>query len=859
MINLREYQSKSVEEVKLALSKYRRVLFQLPTGGGKCLSANTPILMFDGSVKMVQDVSVGDLLMGPDSEYRRVESTCRGREMMYRITPNKGDAFECNESHILALQYSDAEHGNAFRNVSVRDYLSLSKNEKHLLKLYRRGVEFPDRNVAIDPYILGQWLADGTKACGTPEISVCDDDVDVLNYLISRGGHLLAKDKRGLRYSRVSFAGIGYENSLRANSCLYRDEFKKCVLPCGQIGIPDEYKINSREKRLQLLAGLLDGDGFTNRDKGGYEIITKYTEMRDDILYLARSLGFAAYWSEKRVDISRLKDSTSNEIRTYYRITISGFCEDIPVKSFRKKSLLRKMNKDVLRTGFSVEKIGVGDYYGFEISGNDRLFLLGDFTVTHNTVCFSYITLASQRFNRKVLILSSRTEILLQNGGALEQAGLTVQYISPRMRSIPTANVCVGMAQTLRRRVEKEEWCEWLKTVEMLIIDEAHECVSDFIHEYMSDKCFVLGVTATPRRYGHQKQLGTMYRAMVTGITVKELIELKYLSKAHHYSVVAPKLDDVEIDYGTGDYNQRSLAAKFEDKRLYTGLVQEFLRLVPDKKAIFFCCSSQQTIDLTKELNAFGISARYLLSGTFDTDEQYSGERSDVIDDFKANKFQVLVNLGIAIAGFDVPDVEVVALCFSTISLTKYLQAIGRGSRVTGSKHEFTILDAGENYRKHGAYDSERIWSLWHDEKLGVGEVPMKLCDPKKKDINGKYGCDMWVPMTCSYCPHGGFKFPTEKDEFQLHLEEIVETAEPQSLVSWAAQKKREGWKLSRIMIQACLSNSDNPKEAFIKVYTTLYKGKTREDAAKYWFVWNKNVWQKVKRKQQQQNETKLF
>ena len=133
MIKLREYQSKSVEEVKLALSKYRRVLFQLPTGSGKCMSANTPILMFDGSVKMVQDVSVGDLLMGPDSEYRRVESTCRGREMMYRITPNKGDAFECNESHILALQYSDAEHGNAFRNVSVRDYLSLSKNEKHLL------------------------------------------------------------------------------------------------------------------------------------------------------------------------------------------------------------------------------------------------------------------------------------------------------------------------------------------------------------------------------------------------------------------------------------------------------------------------------------------------------------------------------------------------------------------------------------------------------------------------------------------------------------------------------------------------------------------------------------------------------
>lgn len=474
------------------------------------------------------------------------------------------------------------------------------------------------------------------------------------------------------------------------------------------------------------------------------------------------------------------------------------------------------------------------------------------------TLCFSYMTLLSQRLNRRVLILSSRTEILLQNGGSLMRAGLFVQYINPQRKTIPTAKVCIGMSQTIRRRIEKEEWRQWLLTVDMVIIDEAHECISDFIHEYLREGCFVLGVTATPRRYGHQKQLGTMYRAMVTGVTVDELISQGFLSKAHHFSVVAPKLDGVDVDYNTGDYNQRSLASRFEDKKLYTGIVQEFLRLTPDKKAIFFCCSSQQTIELTRELNAFGVSAKYLLSGSFDTDEQFSGMRSDVIDDFKQNKFQVLVNLGIAIAGFDVPDVEVVVLCFSTISLTKYLQAIGRGSRVTKDKHEFIVLDAGENYRKHGAYNAERIWSLWHDEKVGVGEIPMKLCNPAKRDVNGQYGCDKWVPMTCSYCPNCGFKFPTEKDEFQLHLEELIEEDGPKSLVSWAAQKKKEGWKLSRIMVQACLGNANNPKESFIEVYRALYPGKTAKEAGKYWFIWKKNVWDKIKKKKDTDNN-KLF
>lgn len=466
------------------------------------------------------------------------------------------------------------------------------------------------------------------------------------------------------------------------------------------------------------------------------------------------------------------------------------------------------------------------------------------------TVVFSYIAVSSQKYNRKVLIVSSRTEILKQNGGSLERMGLDVQYIDPKSRKIPTQNVCCGMAQTLKRRVEKQEWVDWLKTVELCIVDECHEQTPDFLYEYLSEKCFVLGCTATPRRYGHQRQLGSIFNAMVTGVTVPQLISMGFLAKAHHYSVVGPKIEDVPIDYGTGDYNRKALAAKFEDKRLYVGIVSEYLRIAPNTKAIFFCCSAKQTIEITKELNERGVSAKYLLSGSFDDDSQYSGERSTVIDEFHRNEFQVLVNCGIAIAGFDDKSIQTVVLNYSTVSLTKYLQSIGRGSRVTDGKTDFTILDAGENYRKHGAYDSERTWSLWHSDKIGTGEPMLKLCDSTKKDINGKHGCDTWIPMTCSYCPHCGYKFPTDNDLYVLRLEEISETEQP-TIAKFCAQKKLMGWKTNRILVQVLLSNEGKEKAAFMECCDAL------QLQYSYWYFFKKNVWDKIKRKKD--NEPKLL
>ena len=147
--------------------------------------------------------------------------------------------------------------------------------------------------------------------------------------------------------------------------------------------IPDVYKINDSKTRLELLAGIIDTDGSYCSKAKGYDIIQKNEVLAKDILYLGRSLGFTA-------NMTKCEKSCmyKGEMKTgiYYRIHLSGNgLSSIPVKCPRKMALEeRVINKDNMVMGITIEPRGWGKYYGFELDKNHK-YLLGDFTVTHNT------------------------------------------------------------------------------------------------------------------------------------------------------------------------------------------------------------------------------------------------------------------------------------------------------------------------------------------------------------------------------------------------------------------------------------------------------------------------------------------
>lgn len=439
-------------------------------------------------------------------------------------------------------------------------------------------------------------------------------------------------------------------------------------------------------------------------------------------------------------------------------------------------------------------------------------------TGSGKTVMFSFIAKQASTKNKRVLILTDRTELLAQAGGTIESFDMNPFYIQAGTKFIDkTKSIYIAMSQTLRNRMNNPVWRNFIeKNIDLIIIDEAHK--QEFNHIFddgFLDNKYVIGFTATPIRAGKMVQLGLQYNTIVQGKPIKWLIKKGYLLNCDIYDCGQPDLSNVAINKLKGDYSESSMFKKFDNAKLYKGLVKNYLNLCDGQKMMVFCCNIQHVIKTTKELNKAGINARFIASKVsapkepkkwtpateavfkekfkaYKLYEKYfyklSGERDKVFEWFKSSEDGVLVNMDIATTGFDDPTVKVIALYRATASLVLYLQMIGRGARILKNnmqaKTHFTVLDFGGNKSRFGPYDVDRNWGLWHDEvKVGGGVPPMKICgeDSKFNKIKGaadvKKGCSRLILAAYKLCPFCGFKYP-EKDkvkEVELALSEIVD------------------------------------------------------------------------------------
>ena len=353
------------------------------TSGGKCLHPDTPVLLYDGRIKKAKDIVVGDQLMGPDSTPRNVLALGSGRSKMYKITPVKGDPYIVNKDHILTLVVSPADGfhfkgrfyaQNELVDIAVEDYIALSKTKKLTLKGVRTGADFaPIPEPELDPYFAGLYLGDGTRRTAQLTLS----DLNLIDYCrqyaIRRGWRIRIRpyDNESCYEVRLACRGRGDIGGCKAKILPYvlNDRGNKFIHP--------SFKYGSRATRQALLAGLLDTDG--NLHNGFYEITTKFDELAEDIVFVARSLGFYVHdnYCQKRC-------CNTGAVGMYHRINISGDFKDIPTIREGHEPFARTLKKSVLRSAITVEELPEGDYNGFVIDGDHR-FLLGDFTITHNT------------------------------------------------------------------------------------------------------------------------------------------------------------------------------------------------------------------------------------------------------------------------------------------------------------------------------------------------------------------------------------------------------------------------------------------------------------------------------------------
>lgn len=398
------------------------VLVIADTGVGKCLGRGTMVMRANGQNVPVETLRDGDLLMGPDSKPRRIISVTRGHDELYRVTQKNGDDFICNSEHLLAVQTTSAPRrglvGGVCEIIRAKDWVAKSASYRHTRKGYKVGVEFPAISLPVDPYFLGLWLGDGNRDCP----SVTTGDPEIVRYLKSFARHwgLGVREDAGHGCKTYHLARLVQNQAAwcRHDGCAkrsetrgmckshymaarYRREFscadgrndnplRVALAGLGVLNnkhIPADYKFNSTANRLKLLAGLIDSDGHKCR-AACYEFTNTSKQLAEDVCWLARSLGLRASLNLKKTSIKSIGFKG-----IAYRVIISGALSKVPVKLPRKKA----GDKTVYaanRYGIEVTPIGRGEYFGFTLDHPDGLFLLGDFTVTHNTCLAQNMTLA---------------------------------------------------------------------------------------------------------------------------------------------------------------------------------------------------------------------------------------------------------------------------------------------------------------------------------------------------------------------------------------------------------------------------------------------------------------------------------
>ena len=471
--------------------KYGGGLLELPCAYGKCLGYNTEILMFDGTIKKVQDIIIGDLLMGDDSTPRKVLTLARGREQMYKISSKKGDSYTCNESHILSLKCS-TNHSKILQkgsivDISVKDFLNLPKSfhgKGGVLLGYKVPIDFEEKYIEFDPYLLGYWLGDGSSRTTL----ITTQESYVIKYIVE-----LFKNKHTDLYLQYT----GFQYDYRINSLRNKNSFKDFLKNNNLLNnkhIPYKYLCNSRKNRLELLAGLIDSDGYFN--KNCIEITQKNEKLLDDIIFLARSLGFSCY--KKKIEKICTNSKNGPKKGIYYLTNICGKgIEDIPTLCPRKMGYIRKQIKDALTYRLQIEKLEIDDYYGFEIDGNRR-FVLADFTVTHNTVLSLNII---SRLNKKTFIIVHKEFLMNQWIERIQQflPKARVGKIQGQIIDIDDKDIVIGMLQSLSM---KEYPAELFDSFGLTIIDEVHHISSEVFSNSLFKIVtkYMLGLSATMNR-----------------------------------------------------------------------------------------------------------------------------------------------------------------------------------------------------------------------------------------------------------------------------------------------------------------------------------------------------------------------
>lgn len=366
-------------------------VFADPVGSGKCHGKNTEILMYDCSLKKVQDIKVGDLLMGDDSKSRKVLSITSGSEKMYKIHQEYGCDYTVNESHILSLQVFKSKQLIETQDHFIIKFFCKSKLNFDQVKYSKNNIDY-DSLKTIIKNVYDKINVDNKIDICLRDYLKLDDEFK--QNLVGYKSQLEFKQKP--TQFDPYFKGIYLVYDFTQQDILLKNIHFKSVFFCQPNQLDESinnYIFNSSKVRLLFLSGIIDCIGKQNQTY--YEICLYDEAIINIVVFLCRSLGIYV------------------TIISSYEIKIhnSKFASNLYLNFLKKLDYYTDIDYSLSK--ITIEPLNYDTYYGFTI-GNNHRYLLKDLTVTHNT--FSMLGLLSrdkmkwdttQNFTKKHYILES--------------------------------------------------------------------------------------------------------------------------------------------------------------------------------------------------------------------------------------------------------------------------------------------------------------------------------------------------------------------------------------------------------------------------------------------------------------------
>ena len=373
---------------------------------GRSQPVETPVLTPDG-FRPIGSLAVGDLVIGSNGEPTPVIGVYpQGEKDTYRLTTQDGASTLCSGDHLWAVATrDDRRRGKPLRVLETREMIgNLRANHYHRyeLPMHSAPVCFPHQPVPMDPYALGLLLGDGCLT-GSTTPSSATADVELAWELQRLLPGTQVHPKGGPDYS------LGQGRSPRRGTVLVENPLAAVAHLLGLYGtrsttkfVPELYLHNSAKVRLAVLQGLLDTDGGPVTQRGRtcrVQYTTVSPRLRDDVMFLVRSLGGVAYTST-RLAAGRTPGFAQGR-PVYHRHDAYIIDVRLPagIEPFR---LTRKRQKYQAEGGGggrpmrfieSIEPAGTAEAVCISVAAADSLYTTEDFLLTHNTLNDSFIIL----------------------------------------------------------------------------------------------------------------------------------------------------------------------------------------------------------------------------------------------------------------------------------------------------------------------------------------------------------------------------------------------------------------------------------------------------------------------------------